>query len=253
MRLSPWFWRRLKLIFGITVLTFVCLRCAKDASLTVTKVDTKRLTVELVASGSDVSPDTNIVSSNPNAILLSGKGRASVDFPAGQTISLQVHLEKGWEVVGWETSLAGNSKDGGKNRSLQITKIDDDQRVQVKIRKVPFLQFAVKVSGKGYGGIGGGSVNWTMYLPGNTNGFGDDSGWCNTINGYTDENPRVCDQKNSSSTPKYPDGYPNGSRIVMEVETRPGSTNSSKTEKLAPIILKDHYSYTRSFFPDVSK
>ncbi len=254
MRLSSWFWKRITAIGTVGASLFIAISCANDSSLNVTKVDSKTMYVTL-ESEQAIPDNEKVVLSGSRGVEISHVGNTEVEIPSGQEFALDAKLPAGWEIESWKI-YPGGVQNPGTGTRLVMPAAKSDQHLLIKVRRIPFLRFEVKVIGQGWMNRGGGMVSWTVFPPGtDINNFKEarpfwvDSGYCNTINGFSEDQPRVCDNSKSQRLPK---GYPNGTVIQITLEGRNDpNLFSGYRKELPPFVMTDHYSKTFNFLPDL--
>lgn len=253
MRLSSWFWKRITAISSVGASLFIAISCANDSSLNVTKVDSKTMYVTL-ESEQDIPENEKVVLSGSRGVEISHVGNTEVEIPSGQEFALDAKLPAGWEIESWKI-YPGGVQNPGTGTRLVMPAAKSDQHLLIKVRRIPFLKFEVKVIGKAWLNQGGGMVSWKVFPPGtdlkkydDVRTFWVDTGYCNTLNGSPEGQPRICDNSKSERLPK---GYPNGTVIQITLEGKADYNFGGYRKELPPFVMTDHFSQTFNFLPDL--
>lgn len=251
--LSRWFWKRLKAIAIVAASLFIAISCANDSSLNVTKVDTKTMYVTL-ESEQEIPENEKVVLTGSRGVEISHVGNTEVEIPSGQEFALEAKLPAGWEIESWKI-YPGGVQNPGKGTRLAMAAAKSDQHLIIKVRRIPFLKFEVKVAGNAWGNAGGGMVSVYVYPPGTDpkqvdsgRVFWTDTMYCGTNQGAPVTTPITC---NNSKSEKHPHGYPNGSVIQIGLAGRERYEEvGGYIKKLEPFVLTDHFSKSFNFFTD---
>ncbi len=107
------------------------------------------------------------IASIEKSLVFLGDGERIIDLLASEDLKIALTLPQHWEVQKWTLSSDAEYDEPGTGRKLVVRRVPGDLHVTVKLRKVPFFTFKVRVAGTSFlnGDIGSGLVKWKAYRP----------------------------------------------------------------------------------------
>lgn len=159
----------------------------------------------------------------------SGAGQRVLEIPTGENFHAALKLPRAWEVEKWEVSEGGDTN-LDKKPELLVTNVKESLKIVAHVRKIPMLNFQVRINGTShlFNSRGSGDVKWAVFKPGEK---------------VPDEWSIFSTEGHESSiadTPRVsaPKSYPNGSKISVKFSFIDGTGKTWYVTDL--ITLDDH-------------